>query len=203
MKAKDIKPGEVYAYRPSKYGRIIPVVLLAPADKDNLYVSQPTRRKSGDPWYPKAPRATKPSRGSGYSDPSYGYPAVMPLTEKGDLAVLRGVTLADFEAATQREDHERGITFMLLDNVAHIVGPYEEIIAAEAEARAAEMAERQAKSDREAEVRARALDLIVALNAHGVKAGRADTAGGGTVLTLRLGEVDKLLALLPADTKET
>jgi len=201
MKAKDIKPGVVYAYQRSKYSSPQPVVFLTSVAPEHLYRTTSRYRSADSPAFQKANSQAKPKLGTGYSDATVGYPAVIPYGGAG-REILTEVTLDEFKAATGDVDHLRDIEFRLVTSLGHIIGPYEEVVAAQAEKRAAEEAAWQAKRDQETASHDRAVDLITALAAHGVKAGWGDTAGR-TVLTLSLDEMDKLLAMLPTNTEET
>lgn len=194
MKAKDIKPGTVYAYRRSKYSTPQPIVFLAPVDAEHVYVTADRFRPKDAPAYRKAHGRAKPGRGSGYASPSYGYPAVVAYGDVSQVD-LTAVTLADFETSTSGYDAARGISFMLVTNLGQIVGDYEEAVAAaEREKREREEAyEAEKRAHREANERAAA--LVAALGEHGVQA-RPDDSYFPNTLVLSFGEVDKLLALL-------
>lgn len=196
MKTKDIKPGTVYAYRAgSKYGVIRPVVFLAPADSDNLYRDANHRSWSRSGVnYQRHEQATKPAANSSHYGP-IGWPAAT-VERNADMPALAGVALAGFEAATEHTERtEAGsVTYMLVTSAAHILGEYDEVVAAQqVERDEYEAARRRAEAADEAR-RDRAEAQIEALADFGIEAFR-DTEIRSR-LTLHAADVDKLLRLL-------
>lgn len=201
MKAKDIKPGEVYAYRSSKSGSVSPIVFLAPVDSEHLYSTTSSHRGPDAPAFVKARRGAKPGRGSYYSAPTHGYPAI---TGMGDSSIdrLTSATLADFEAASSsRVDGDSYITYTVVTALGHIIGPYEETKAAVEAERQAEQDRRAAEAAARNAAKVRAGHLVEELSALGVDA-RPDDSWNPVGLVIAFDELDKLLALLADSSKE-
>jgi hypothetical protein len=196
MKTKDIKPGVVYGYRRGKYGRPIPIVFLAVPNAEHLY-SPDDRRAKGAPLFHHCPRAGKPRMGRGFSGADVGYPVAFVRTDGTDLTQPLRVTLDDFVAATKTYDEDRDVEYRVLTNPAHIVGPYEEAIAEDERRRTLRGQQAVLESERRATARVRASRLVGALKAYGVRA-HAESSYEPTALEISLGDVEKLLALLPA-----
>jgi hypothetical protein len=207
MKKADIKPGVVYAYQRGRgdYDEPQPIVFLnAPADGD-LYARSSYHRPPGAPAFHAAHDGSKPHRGSGYSSPDVGYPAVMlggnapKGTKPEDLLKF---TLAGFKAATSTTAGD-GTMFTLITSLAQITGTYAE---AKAEYEARRQARREeAQQERTAAdaSRARAIDVLASLRAHDIEANRIPAYSAVDSITLPLDEAEKLIALLAAkDTQE-
>ncbi|MGI5274716.1 hypothetical protein ACQEUU_37165 [Nonomuraea sp. CA-218870] len=196
MKAKDIKPGTVYAYRRSQYQEFKPIVFLAPLDSEHLYTSAADRDATR---FKPVPNAGKPSKGS-WSMPATGYAAVSTATRRiGEDAagadVFDGVTLDDFLLAESSTDYERGLEFVVVFNLGHVHGLYADIMAAEEEERARDKAARDEMDRRRRAAQKRATALVSALKSHGATAHWNDPEQPAS-LVLSFDEVDKLLALL-------
>ena len=117
MKAKDVQPGVVYAYRDHFHGRLRPIVFLAPLDRDHLYATSPVH----GPTFSKAPEGSAPRAGTVYNGGTIGYPAV--LGEAGsNLDDLRAVTLARFQRVTSTLG--RRCEYTLVVRMARVVGPW-------------------------------------------------------------------------------
>jgi hypothetical protein len=194
MKAKDIKPGVVYGINSSKsYGTANPIVFLAPVDRDHLYQTTSRHSPEGTPSHVKARAGAKPGRGSMFSSPTIGYPAVV---GRGDhtLDRLKTVTLADFEAATSTHSSDDW-WFTLVTVLGHIQGPYEEVRAAEEAQRRARIEAQQADEQARERAVARFDGLAATLAKYGVTVS-PDERYHPTRLLIDFDEADKLLALL-------
>ncbi|MGW4425766.1 hypothetical protein [Streptosporangium sp. NPDC004631] len=195
MRAAEIQPGVVYAYRIGP-GRLRPVVFLTRADRDHLYWTADRFRQPDTPAFRKAPAGATPHRGTRISG-TCGYPVVVGYgVETGETTVeaLTETTLADFEAATTGGVVD-GVAFELVVSLGRVVGPWQEAAAAEDAARreqdAAAARERQARQA----AQRRAADLVEALAALGVTAS-ADNPWKPTGVVIGLEQADKLLTLL-------
>jgi hypothetical protein len=123
MKAKDIKPGVVYAYRQSRSDPVRPVVFLAPVDSDHLYINSRTHGRA----FLKAPDATAPRAGSVYNSGTIGYPAAL----GGEPSDLDDVTLTRFERVTSTLG--RRCEYTLITRLARVIGPWEDVADSSAE----------------------------------------------------------------------
>jgi hypothetical protein len=119
MKAKDIQPGVVYAYRDHFHGRLRPIVFLAPLDRDHLYISSRTHGRA----FLKALDAAAPRAGSVYNSGTIGYPAAFGR-EPSDLD---GVTLTRFERVTSTLG--RRCEYTLITRLARVIGPWGDVSA--------------------------------------------------------------------------
>jgi hypothetical protein len=194
VKAKDIEPGVIYAYQRGRgeYASIDAVMVLTPATPDNVYHAIESHRPPGTAAFKKAKPGIKPRRGKGWSNSDYGYPAVM-----GPVDKLAAATLADFEAATSPY-HVDGCHFLVLTSTTPLVGPYEEAVAAQQQARAAAQDRReQERAERKADA-AKAEGLVAALAKAGVQA-QAATDWHPRALTIPLDQAEKLVALLACE----
>lgn len=194
MKTKDIKPGVVYGYRRGKYGSVEPVVFLAKPGPDQLY-GEPRFRKDREPVFEHWQQARKPRAGRSFGEASVGYPVVTGRSEGADSAELLKVTLEDFRSATKRYDEARDITFQLVINPSHIVGPYDEAVGEEERRREAERRQYdEERAHREARQQ-RAGTLMEALTAHGITA-KPNRYNEPTALEIPFDDVETLLGLL-------
>jgi len=173
MKAKDIKPGVVYA-RKKSFGPPEPIVFLA-TDKDHRYRDGYRGFKSSQdhPWFERTCRyGYYPVVAVGWLDPKLrtqeSRTSSDGRTEEQMLAALTSATLADFEAATNPNDSRRGINFDLVKSLGTIAGTYADAMTEYREGRRrqdqAEAEARQRREARDAETkalqeRAEALDL--------------------------------------------
>jgi hypothetical protein len=119
MKAKDIQPGKVYAYRQGTYRTVRPIVFLAPVDKDHLYA----KSRIHGPAFKRAPDATAPTAGTVYNAGTIGYPAALG-SEGSDINDLRAVTLTRFERVTST--FGRRCEYTLVTVLARVIGPWDE-----------------------------------------------------------------------------
>lgn len=126
MKAKDIKPGEVYAYRQSRYDEPRPIVFLAPVDREHLYFKSRTPGLA----FLKEKDATAPRAGTVFNGGTIGYPAALGYADS-DLDDLRAVTLHRFERVTSTLG--RRCEYTLVTVLARVIGPWEEAAAPPAE----------------------------------------------------------------------
>jgi hypothetical protein len=190
MKARDIKPGEVYAYRRGRgeYASVRPVVFLAPLDSDHLY----QKRMQPGATYQKAASGAKPQRGTVYNSGTIGYPAA--TTSHENVDVLSTATLERFGKTTSGLG--RRIEYELVTSLTHVVGLYEQVAAEQEkrqqearESRRAEQAAQQAHRER-IEAQKSALDSI------GVTSVPVVVGSGNSVHTISADDMDKLLALL-------
>lgn len=118
MKAKDVKPGVVYAYRDRFYPEPRPIVFLAPTDRDHLYIKTRTAGRA----FQKAPEGSTPSDGTVWNSGTIGYPAV--LGDVGsNLDDLRAVTLARFRQVSSTLG--RRCEYTLVVRLARVVGPWD------------------------------------------------------------------------------
>ncbi|MDH2424789.1 hypothetical protein [Sphaerisporangium sp. TRM90804] len=199
MKAKDIKPGVVYAYQRGRgeYAPLQAVVLLAPADGDHLYQTTSHHRAAGSPLFAKVRSGAKPKRGQGWSAPDVGYPVVI-----GPAEALEGATLEGFEATTSHYyNAELGAEFKVLTSLTGVVGLYEDALAEQKQRQeeARQQWDREERAREAAQRRARA--LTAALRKVGVDA-TPDNPNNPAALVITLDEVDKLLALLPVSEED-
>jgi hypothetical protein len=194
MKAKDIKPGVVYGYRRGKYGTVTPIVFLAPVDKDHLYATASHHRKAGTPAYVKAGPNSKPGHSTLFSGPTIGYPAIT-----GEYAAtadnVPAKTLADFEAATSHYIGEEGWRFQVITSLTGVIGPYEDVRAAEAAQREADRAQRAADEKRRQAGSEHAATLVKKFAAAGVVVA-ADNDWQPSGLVIDFDNADKLITLL-------
>lgn len=119
MKARDIQPGVVYAYRRSKYDPPRPIVFLTSADRDHLYIESRTHGRA----FLKAPDASAPRNGTIYNGGTIGYPAALG-NPQSDLDNLRAVTLTRFERVTSTLG--RRVEYMLVTSLMRVVGLWED-----------------------------------------------------------------------------
>lgn len=194
MRATEIQPGVVYAYRNSS--GLYPIVFLARADRDHLYRSADRFRQPGTPAFQKAPAGAKPHRGTRISG-TCGYPVVVGYgAETGETTVeaLTVVDLADFEAATTGGVVD-GLAFDLVTSLGRVVGPWQEAVAAEAAAR--QEWDTAAAREREARQAAqqRTTDLVEAFAGFGVTA-QPDNPQRPAGVVIGLDEADRMLKLL-------
>lgn len=124
MKAKDIRPGVVYAYRQGSYRRLRPIVFLAPVDSDHLY----RKSRIHGPAFKQAPEASAPTAGTVYNSGTIGYPAALG-NEDSDLDDLRAVTLTRFEHVTSTLG--RRCEYLLVTVLARVVGPWDSSLSEE------------------------------------------------------------------------
>lgn len=117
MKAKDVQPGAVYAYRDHFHGRLRPIVFLAPLHRDHLYIKSPIN----GPTFRKAPEGSTPRAGTVYNGGTIGYPAVLGDVDS-DLDELRAVTLGRFQRVTSTLG--RRCEYTLVVRLARVVGPW-------------------------------------------------------------------------------
>ena len=117
MKAKDVQPGVVYAYRDHFHGRLRPIVFLAPLDRDHLYAKPAVH----GPTFRKAPEGSAPRVGTVYNGGAIGYPAALGDVDS-DLDDLRAVTLARFQQVTSTLG--RRCEYALVVRLARVVGPW-------------------------------------------------------------------------------
>lgn len=121
MKAKDIKPGTVYAYRQSMHDPPRPIVFLTPADPEHLYIKSRTH----GPTFRKAPDASTPRGGTVYNGGTIGYPAALGDPER--LDDLRAATLDRFRRVTSTLG--RHVEYTLVTRLARVIGPWEDTAA--------------------------------------------------------------------------
>ncbi|MER6830854.1 hypothetical protein ABT352_33010 [Streptosporangium sp. NPDC000563] len=117
MKAKDIKPGEVYAYR-DRFGPVRPIVFLAPVDRDHLYL----KTRTPGPAFKRAGDGSAPRAGTVYNGGTIGYPAALG-NEQSNPEDLRAVTLTRFERVTSTLG--RRCEYTLVTALARVIGPWE------------------------------------------------------------------------------
>jgi hypothetical protein len=200
MKKADIKPGVVYAYQRRDYDKPEPVVFLnAPAAGD-LYATSSYHSPPGTPAFRAARDGSRPHRGSGYSSPDVGYPAVMlggnaPKDAKPED--LLKSTLAGFQSAAAITAGN-GTVFTLVTSLAQIAGTY-----AEAKAEYDQRQQfRRDEADRKERVRAasriRADAAVAALGQAGISASPDTFLGTAYNLYITLDEAEKFIALLAA-----
>ena len=199
MKFKDIEPGVAYAYRETRYGSPEKIMFLAAPDNGiSLYAQAGSFAKPGDPAFTPS-RASKPD--SGRSDvwarrQKHGYPAVRKYNYGGDQPDLTTVTWDDFQKATvaTAHDEDRNIRFFVVTRLAEVLGPWDEVIAAEEQRRKEAVAAREKAEAVEQEKHNRASEVVATLHAAGIKgvARRID----GYALTIELAEAEKLAVLL-------
>jgi hypothetical protein len=118
MRASDIQPGVVYAYRQNQYEPVRPIVFLAPVDRDHLYA----KTRVPGPSFRKAPDARAPRNGTVYNAGTIGWPAALGDPDS-DLDDLRAVTLQRFEKVTSGLG--RRCEYMLVTRLARVIGPWE------------------------------------------------------------------------------
>jgi hypothetical protein len=191
MRKQDVKAGVVYAYREGKgdWAAPRPVVFLAAPKDGEQYLPSPVRGEKGQTYFTKPPS----SGGMRYRA---GYPIVRVMPER--LAEANADTLADFEKASS--PRARAGRFDTISNLAYIIGPYAEELAAY-EGRASAARERRARElEAEQASRARAIDVITALSAHDIRPRRIAAYGPVEALWLPLGEAEKLVAMLSGRT---
>ncbi|MGA4989916.1 hypothetical protein [Nonomuraea bangladeshensis] len=121
MKAKDIKPGTVYAYR-DPLGTVRPIVFLTPAEREHLYIKSSTSGVT----FRKAPEGSRPRGGTVWNAGTIGYPAVLG-SPGSDLDDLTAVTLARFRSVTSTLG--RRCEYTLVFRMARVIGPWEEFAA--------------------------------------------------------------------------
>ena len=119
MRAKDITPGEVYAYQERAGEPVRPIVFLAPVDRDHLYAKS---RTSGRAFH-KAAAGSEPRAGTVYNSGTVGYPAAVGT---GDAAAtdMRAITLDRFERVTSVLG--RRCEYTLVTRLARVIGRWEE-----------------------------------------------------------------------------
>ena len=190
MKSKDIKPGQIYACGSES---VRPVVFLAAPTAAALY----TRNRypqNGQPVFRRAIGVTRPRIARSWTDADVGWAAVaLTRSHEGDPAALLTVTLEDFTAATKEDDAERGITYTLITNPAHITGLYAEVTAKQQQEQEAARALQARQAAAYQERRNRADRLAAALATHGVTTQAADHE-----LRISFDDAEKLIALLKA-----
>lgn len=196
MRAKDIKPGELYALKRGRgeYATIEPVVFLAEPTADNLWMPASHHRRKGAPAFVKAGPGSKPQRGHRRMAPDVGYPAVT-----GPAEHLQEVLLGDFEAATTTfYSRRRDVTYRVITSLTGVVGPWEKAVADQEAARDAERREREAEQRRVDAAIRKSERQIAALAAAGVSA----APHGYDAVRIGADEMDKLLALLPTPKED-
>ena len=199
MKFKDIKPGVIYAYRDSKYGTPEKIMFLAGVEGIRLYAEAPFRAGPEVPAF-TASRLDKPE--SGRSDvwatqSKHGYPAVRRSSwSKEDEPDLTAVTWDDFRQATvgTRYDNDRNIEFTVATRLAAVLGPWDEVMAAEDEKRKAEKAASEKAEAARLDKKTRAAKVSSILQDAGIKA--IARSADGYALTIELNEAEKLAGLL-------
>lgn len=126
MKAKDIKPGEVYAYQERAGEPVRPIVFLAPCDRDHLYIKSRTAGRA----FRKAPAGSEPRNGTVYNAGTAGYPAAIG-TGSATPADLLSVTLERFEQVTSILG--RRCEYTLVVRMARVIGTWAEFSASQTE----------------------------------------------------------------------
>ena len=119
MKAKDIKPGEVYAYQERAGEPVQPIVFLAPLDRDHLYAKSSTAGRA----FRKAPAGSELRNGTVYNSGTVGYPAAVGIG-RATLADVQAITLNRFEQVTSTLG--RRCEYMLVTRLARVIGRWEE-----------------------------------------------------------------------------
>lgn len=209
MRAKDITPGAVYAYQERDWYAPEPIVFLAPANKDNLFQDRDKRAAmaAGEPLYRRAAKnLTRPYRHHSYPSSRVGYMAVRLHADsddartKIDAAPLTKVTLDRALAATDTHVAVDGVRvdFTLVVDMAKVLGPYDEVIAAYRAKQEADQRAREEKLALVAANNARADAVIARLADLGVKVSKYPSAYKDTDvnLALRIEAGEELVRLL-------
>jgi hypothetical protein len=177
MKKTDIKTGVVYAYRRGNYGNPRPMVFLS------LGLHRSPEYGRGR-WATPAAHDTKPRAGSGYGGSDVGYPVALGTAGETPIEKLAslGPDLIE-QNVWSGLLAEAGITRDILTNMAAVLGPWDEVVAAR---KAQEARERERMADerrvRDAET-AMSDSAIAALREHGIFADRYQHGGGGIRLS--------------------
>lgn len=119
MKAKDVKPGEVYAYQERAGEPVRPIVFLAPCDRDHLYI----KSRSAGRAFRKASAGSEPRNGTVYNAGTVGYPAAIG-TGSATPADLLSITLGRFEQVTSVLG--RRCEYTLVYRMARVIGTWDE-----------------------------------------------------------------------------
>lgn len=187
MKRTDIRAGVVYAIK-SSYGPPGAVVFLEDGAA-GLYERQPHGagvRKLEENRY------TKAKRGSGWSETTKGYAAIVaPVAALDVLAAINPARELERFLANERpssDDLEFSIRYTLTD----VSGLYAEEKAAYDAKEAADREARRRKDEAARAASARRRSILEALDAYGI--GARDNAAGK--IELSLDEADKLIAML-------
>jgi hypothetical protein len=122
MRAKDITPGEVYAYQERAGEPVRPIVFLAPLDRNHLYIKSRTSGRA----FRKASEASEPRAGTAYNSGTIGYPAAVG-TGIATPADMRAITLDRFERTMSVLG--RRCEYMLVTRLARVIGRWEEFAA--------------------------------------------------------------------------
>ncbi|MER6575793.1 hypothetical protein [Nonomuraea sp. NPDC001023] len=119
MRAKDITPGDVYAYQERAGEPVRPIVFLAPMDRNHLYIKS---RTPGRAFHPAA-AGSEPRAGTVYNSGTVGYPAAIG-TGSATVADMRAITLDRFKQATSVLG--RRCEYTLVTRLARVIGRWEE-----------------------------------------------------------------------------
>lgn len=192
MKRTDVEAGVIYAVKNS-YGPPGIVVFLEDGAA-GLY--QRERHGAGIRQLIEN-KTTKAKRGQGWSETTRGYAAIEGRWDANKSEVLD--LLAAIDPATELERFKAneqpsvdGLSFEIRYTLTDVSGLYADEKAAYDEAKEAERAADRHRAEQKAAAAERAGDLLESLSAYGIRLVRATDEG----FFLKLGEADKLLALL-------
>jgi len=187
MKRTDIKAGVIYASK-SSYGPPGIVVFLEDGAA-GLY----ERQRHGEGIRKVDEKYSKAKRGSGWSETTKGYAAIVPrgVTPAEALGLLSAIDPARELERFRATEHPsaEGLEFDIRYTLTDISGLYAEEKAAYDAREAADRAARQRKQEADRAASARRRSIVEALNAYGI--GARDNAVGKVELSLD--EAEKLL----------
>ena len=203
MKLKDIKPGVAYAYQDSKSRQAGKIIFLAvPGESIRLYRETAWRAGSDKHAFTRS-RETRPQ--SGQSDvwtrqAVHGYPAVQIHLAYGEQPEpdLTAVTWDDFLAVTvaTTEDKARGIKFILVTRLACVLGPWDEVMAAEAQRKQAEQADRDKRETERRDRKRRAAMVVATLEKLGIDSFFERGDSNRYAVSMELDAAEKLAELI-------